>query len=113
MYFALIDVIKWIAALSGGAEAEYLLRSTVCEYCITVCISVGAQGRCVPMRARWRESLAGAVIQRAQSAHHQRSAAPSQRGEIYTQRCQSSLHTHTHTHTHSIYTDSVEESAGL
>lgn len=45
--------------------------------------------------------------QGAQSAHHQRSAAPPQRGKIYTQRCQSLflICTHTQPHRPHTYTD--------
>lgn len=49
--------------------------------------------------------------QGAQPAHHQRSAAPPQRGKIYTQRCQSLFLTHTHTLSHSVFTLTVQSGA--
>lgn len=116
MYCALIDMIKWTGARrrrrrggkGRGNSAEgccaWMLH---CVYVLGPCQYVHACARVNP-----QQSVAGAVNQGAQSAYHQRSAAPPQRGKIYTQRCQSlfltQTQTRTHTRRHSVFTLTVQ-----
>lgn len=92
MHLALIDLIKWIAASSRGLEAEYLLRSTVCEYCITVCISVSPCA-CVKRESFGWCSDTGSSA--SPSSKVRRSS--SERQDIYTKMPVIVIHLHTHT----------------